>query len=89
MGEEKEMLITVCVTVWICAWYINTYVQQKNLAEDITKYRLPLKAKTILSLGELLKRYLFEELDIEVHNLSENISLTEVGVACNMMAIFI
>lgn len=74
MGEEKEMLITVCVTVWICAWYIYPYVQQKNLAEDITKYHLPLKAKTVLSLGELLKRYLFEELDIEVHNLSENIS---------------
>lgn len=62
MGEEKEMLITVCVTVWICAWYIYTYVQQKNLAEDITKYCLPLKTETILSLGKLLKGMFLKDL---------------------------
>lgn len=68
-GEEKEMLITVCICVNTCIiciyMYTDTYFQQPNSAEGITKYNLTLKAKNILSLVELLKRHLFEELGIQ------------------------
>lgn len=52
--------------------YTHIYVQQTNSAGGITKYPLPLKAKIILFLGELLKRHCFEDLGIAGAYVPEN-----------------
>lgn len=44
--------------------YTHISVQQTNSAGGITRYPPPLKAKTTLFLGDLLKRHCFEELGI-------------------------
>jgi len=61
------MLITLCVQLCECLHDIYTYisVQQTNSAEGITKHCLPLKARNMVPLGEILKRHLFEELGIQ------------------------
>lgn len=69
--------------------YTHIYVQQTNSDGDFIDYLLPLKARNILFLGELLKRHCFEELGIPGAYIPENTFFTEVGVACNMVVVFI